>query len=135
MTNKTIKRISVPNLKSFGPTKTQLRAKKWIIFYYVIWGNGLGEFSCPPSWLPQYKCIEIFQTLNNFCIYWCIDLKLAEIFQIRLFTLCKNFVQKIVNFNFLMTSSQAMNRQSTKLQKQCSNRCGLWNRHYSSQEI
>ena len=29
---------------------------------------------------PQYKCMEIFKNLN-FCIYWCIGLKLAEIFQ------------------------------------------------------
>ena len=28
MAKKTIKRVSVPNLKSFGPTKTELRAKE-----------------------------------------------------------------------------------------------------------
>ena len=28
MAYKTIKRVSVPNLKSFGPTKTELRAKE-----------------------------------------------------------------------------------------------------------
>ena len=63
MVYKTTKRVSVPNLKSFRPKKT--------------------EVSYPQTWLPQYKCMEIFKTLNshNFCIFWCIYLKLAEIFQ------------------------------------------------------
>ena len=25
---------------------------RWGIFYYVIWENRLGAFSCPPTWLP-----------------------------------------------------------------------------------
>ena len=57
---KTIQRVSIPNLKLFGPTATEL------------WGKEVGEFSimfcgkmgwwalfCPPTWLLQYKCIEI----------------------------------------------------------------------------
>ena len=57
--------------------------RSWRTFYYVIWENRLGAFSCATTWLPQYKCVEIFKTLNNrnFCIYWCIDLKLVEILQ------------------------------------------------------
>ena len=70
MANKIIKHVSVPNLKSFGPTKTK-------------WENRLGMFSCLPTWLPQYRCMEIFNILNsrNFYIHWYMDLKLTEIFQ------------------------------------------------------
>ena len=66
------------------------------IFYYVICENGLGAFSCPPSWLPQYKCMEIFKTLNSrkFCIYQCIDLKLAEIYQNGVIYIVLKFCQK-----------------------------------------
>ena len=83
MAYKTITRVSVPNLKSFGQKKTELSAKKLENFLLRYMGKWAGAFSCSPSWLPQYKCIEIFKTLNsrNFCIHWCIDLKLAEIFQ------------------------------------------------------
>ena len=38
MAYKTIKRVSVPNLKTFGPTKIELRAKE---VGDVIWENGL----------------------------------------------------------------------------------------------
>ena len=47
---KTIKRVSVPNLKSFGPTKTELRAKEVKeLYYYVIWENGLGGVLLPTN--------------------------------------------------------------------------------------
>ena len=53
MAYKTIKRVSVPNLKSFGPKKTELWAKEVGDFEtflcYVMWENGLGAFSYPPS--------------------------------------------------------------------------------------
>ena len=43
-------------------------------------------------------------------MYGYIDLKLAESIQKGvLFTLCKNFVQSIVNSNFFMTSLQTKN--------------------------
>ena len=76
--------------------------RSWRIFYYVIWENGLEAFSCPPSWLPQYKCMGIFNTLNsrNFCIYWSIDLKLAEIFQNGVIYSVLKFCPKIINSNF-----------------------------------
>ena len=66
MAYKTIKRASVPILKSFGPMKTELRGKEVREFsYYVIWENelgaGLGAFSCPSSWLLQYKCMGTFK--------------------------------------------------------------------------
>ena len=97
MAYKTIQRVSVSNLKLSGPTKTELRGKRSArISCYVIWENGLGTFSCPPSWLPEYKCMEIFKTLNirNFCIYWCIDLKPAEIFQNRAIYIVLKFCPK-----------------------------------------
>ena len=81
MAFKTIKRVPTPNLKSFGPTKTKLRAKEVSEFSMRKWAGGV---LLPTTiWLPQYERMEIFKTLNsrNFCIYWCIDLKLAEIFQ------------------------------------------------------
>ena len=82
--------MSVPNLKSFGPTKTELQAKEVgefsiTLYYYII-----------ITLLPTIMAaaingeMEIFKTLNNhnFCIYWCINLKLAEIYQNGVFTLC-----------------------------------------------
>ena len=82
MAYKTIKRASVPNLKSFRPTKTELRAKEVGEFFIVLygkmgWGRSLAQqHGC------RNICMEILKTLNsrNFCIYWCIDLKLAGIF-------------------------------------------------------
>ena len=55
MTYKTIKRVSVPNLKSFGPTKTEL------------WAKDVGEFSIM---LYEKMGRGIFKTLNsrNFCV-------------------------------------------------------------------
>ena len=54
MAYKTIKRVSVPNLKSFGPMKTVTGKRSWRIFYYVIWENGL-ERSLPH----QHGCRNI----------------------------------------------------------------------------
>ena len=70
----------------FGSTKSELMAKEVAEFSIILFGKmGCWAFFCPRRlpWLPQYKCMEIFRTLNNryFCIYWYIDLKLAEIFQ------------------------------------------------------
>ena len=81
MAYKIIKSVFVPNVKSFGPTKTELRAKEVGEFSIVLYRKM--AFSCPPTWLPQYKCMDIFKTLNsrNFCIYWHIDRKHAEMFQ------------------------------------------------------
>ena len=44
---------------------------------------GWGAFFFPTTRLLQYKCLEVFQTLNshNSCIYWYINLKFAEILQ------------------------------------------------------
>ena len=39
MAYKTIKRVSVPNLKSFGPTKTELRAKEVGEFPNMLYGK------------------------------------------------------------------------------------------------
>ena len=68
----------------FG-VKQSYTPKKLGNFYYVIEENGLRAFFGPPTWLPQYKCMEIFQTLEsrNPSIYWYIDLKIAETFQNR----------------------------------------------------
>ena len=84
MAYKTIKRVSVSNLKAFGLTKTELRAKEVGELSMTSYGKmGWWAFSCPPTWLALYKCMEIFKTLDsrNFYIYLCINLKLAKIFQ------------------------------------------------------
>ena len=47
---KTIKRVSVPNLKSFRPTKTELLAKEvGEFFYYVTWGKWTGGVLLPTN--------------------------------------------------------------------------------------
>ena len=54
MAYKTIKRVSIPNLKSFGPTKTELQAKEVGEFSIMLhgkmgWGHSLallGETIC-----------------------------------------------------------------------------------------
>ena len=67
MAYRTIQRVSVPNLKLFGSMKTELWANEsWRIFYYVTWENGLVGILCPPTRLPRYKCIEIFETLTSY---------------------------------------------------------------------
>ena len=48
MAFKTIKRVSVPNLKSFGPTKTELRAKEVgefpiMLYEKMSWGRSLAH--------------------------------------------------------------------------------------------
>ena len=103
MAYKTIKRVSVPNLKSFGLMKTELQAKEVGEFSIMLYGKmGWRAFSCPPAWLLQNKCMEIFKNLNsrNVCIYWCINLKLAEIFKNGVIYIVLKFCPKIVNSNF-----------------------------------
>ena len=61
MAYKTILLVSVPNLKLFGSMKTELWAKEVREFSVMLYGKmGWWAFFCPPTWLPQYKCIEIF---------------------------------------------------------------------------
>ena len=97
--------------------------RSWRIFYYVIWEMGWGAFSFPPTRLPQYKCMEIFKTLNsrNFCIYWCIDLKLAYIFQNGVVYIVLKFCPKSRLFKFLMTSLQTINIHEDYPGEFCSN--------------
>ena len=58
---KTIQRVSVPNLKLFGPMNTELSAKEVGKFSVTLYGKmSWSALFCPPSWLPQYKCMEIF---------------------------------------------------------------------------
>ena len=85
MAYKTIQRVSVLDLTLFGSMKTELWTKEVGNFSITLYEKmGWWAFSCPSTWLPQYKRIEIFSTLNayNSCIYWCINLKLSEILQI-----------------------------------------------------
>ena len=84
MTYKTIKCVSVPNLKSFEVKKKELRAKEVGEFSIMLYGKmGWWRSLAHQTWLPRNKCMGIFKTFNsrNFCIYWCIDLKHAEVFQ------------------------------------------------------
>ena len=48
MAYKTIKRVSVPNLKSFGPTKTELQSKE-IGQFSVILGKLAGSVLLPSN--------------------------------------------------------------------------------------
>ena len=59
MAYKTIKRVSVPTLKPFGPTKTELRAKQVGEFSIMLngkmgWGEGGGR-----SLVHQHGCRNI----------------------------------------------------------------------------
>ena len=119
MVYKTTKRVSVPNLKSFRRMKTELLAKEageFSIMLYGKMGCRLGAFSCPPTWLPRYKCMEVFKTLNshNFCIFWCIYLKLAEIFQNEVIYIVLKLYPRNRLFKFLM-SLQTMNIGFTQI--------------------
>ena len=50
MAYKTIKRVSVPNLKSFAPTKTELHAKEVREFSIMLYGKmGRGRFLLPTN--------------------------------------------------------------------------------------
>ena len=61
MACKTIQHVSVPNLKLFEPNKTKLWEKEVGRFSIMLYGKmGWSAFFCPPTWLPQYKCMEIF---------------------------------------------------------------------------
>ena len=60
MVYKTIQGVSIPNLKLFGPVKAELWAKEVGEFSIMLWVNGLVGPPCLSTWLPQYKCIEIF---------------------------------------------------------------------------
>ena len=65
-------------------------------------GKWVGGIFCLPTWPPQYKCMEIFRTLNylNSGICQHIDLKLAENFWNGIIYIVWNFCQKIVNLKF-----------------------------------
>ena len=57
---KTIQCVSVPNLKLFGSIKRKLWVKEVRKFSIMFYGKmGWQGFSCPSTWLPQYKCVEI----------------------------------------------------------------------------
>ena len=58
MAYKTIERV--PNLKLFGSINKVMGQRNFRFFHYVMWENGLGAFFCPPAWLLQYTCTEIF---------------------------------------------------------------------------
>ena len=79
MAYKTIKCVFVPNLNSLGPTETELENLENFLFCYM--GKWAGVVLLPTNMAAATKFVEIFKTLNsrNFCMYWCIDLKLAEI--------------------------------------------------------
>ena len=49
MAYETIQRVSVPNLKLFGPSKTELWAKEGGEFSTAIWDNGLVSSLLPTN--------------------------------------------------------------------------------------
>ena len=63
MANKTTKRVSLPNLKSFEPTTTELRAKEVGDFPYVIWENGLLGIHLPTN---MAATTEMYGDFQNF---------------------------------------------------------------------
>ena len=103
MAYKTITHVSVPNLKSFRPTKTKLRAKEGGEFFIMLYGKmGWGR-----SFAYQHGCRNInvwksskFWTAITFAFNGVSTWNLQRCFKMGLFTFCKNFVQKISNLNF-----------------------------------
>ena len=111
MAYKTIQRVSVPNLKSFGPTKTQLQAKEVGEFSIMLYGKmGRGR-----SLAHQHGCHNInvwrfskLWTAVTFAFIGASTWNLQRSFKMGLFTLLK-FCSKNRWFKFLMTSLQTMN--------------------------
>ena len=83
MAYETIQRVSVPNLKLFERPKTEFWVKEAEELSIMLYGKMGGWADGHSTWLTQYKCMEIFLTLNSpkACIYRYIDLKLAKVFQ------------------------------------------------------
>ena len=81
MACQTIQGVSIPNLKFLDQSKQSYGPKKLEHFLLCNIEKWIGGHSFA-HW-PQYKCVEIFLTLNscNSCIYTCINMKLAENFQ------------------------------------------------------
>ena len=83
MVYKTTKCVSVPNLKSFRPTKTEFQAKEVGEFSVMLYGKmGWGR-----SLAHQHGCCNInvwrflkLWTAITFVFFWCIYLNIAEIF-------------------------------------------------------
>ena len=90
-------RVIVPNLKVFGPAKTELQAKELGKFSIMSYRKmGCWAYFSPPTWLPKYKCMEVLQTLNrrNSNISGYIALKLAETYQNGVIYIVKKFCPK-----------------------------------------
>ena len=63
MAYKTTQHVSAPNLKLFGPMKTELRVKEveeFSIQLRYLYDRKIGQFFFPQTWLPQYKRMDIF---------------------------------------------------------------------------
>ena len=71
---------------SFGTAVT--RAKEVWELSIMLYGNWAES---PPTWLPQYKCMEIF---NTFAFIGVSTWNLQRSLKMELFTLRQNFVQK-----------------------------------------
>ena len=91
--------------------KTELCAKEVGEFSVMLHGK-MGWWA---SFAHHHGCrnttvqTEILKTLSSYSPFIHCYMKLAEILQMALFTSCKSFVSKIVNFNFFMTSLQTKN--------------------------
>ena len=80
----TMQVVSVPNSNLFGKMKAELLVKEVEGFSITLYNKmGWWAFFCPPIWWLEYKCMEIYKTLNNCnsCIYWYIDLKPVDTLQ------------------------------------------------------
>ena len=81
MANKTIQPVSVPNLKSFGPMKTDSWAKEVGEVSIMLYGKiGSQALFCLVAAILMYGDFLNLNSLNS-CIYWSIGLKLAETIQ------------------------------------------------------
>ena len=66
MVYKTIQRVFVSNSELFGAKKAELWAKEVEQFFIMLYEKMRSwAFFCPPTRLPQYKCIEGFRILIN----------------------------------------------------------------------
>ena len=96
MACKTIHFVSVPNLESFGPMERIYGPKKLDKFILCFFENGLQGILLPTNVaVATWNVWRFFLTLNscNSCIYWYIDLKLAETFRNQVIYIVLKFCQ------------------------------------------
>ena len=72
---------SLSNFQESGSVVEELSAKEVETFSIVSYGKiSWRAFACPPTWLPPYKPIQIFQSLgaHNFDVVKCINIRFQD---------------------------------------------------------